>query len=78
VEAPHLSDPENLLKSVQHALDDANDFSAHHLRLRLATPKAKAGEEEIERNTAATLRLLPGAGSAHTYVFFPAGVYAIS
>jgi len=24
------------LKTVQHALDDANDFSAHHLRLRLA------------------------------------------
>lgn len=39
VEAPTLPDPENLLKTVQHALDDANDFSAHHLRLRLAYGK---------------------------------------
>jgi phosphatidylinositol glycan class S len=36
VEAPLLPDPGHLLKTVQHALDDANDFSAHHLRLRLA------------------------------------------
>lgn len=39
VEALLLPDPEHLLKTVQHALDDANDFSAHHLRLRLANPR---------------------------------------
>ena len=30
------SDAENLVRATQHALDDLNDFPAHHLRLRLA------------------------------------------
>lgn len=69
VEAPALSDPEHLLKTVQHALDDANDFSAHHLRLRLASTKHEDGGDS-EDNIAATLRLLPGElGSSHSYVF---------
>ena len=72
VEAPYLNDPEHLLKSVQHALDDANDFSAHHLRLRLAKDSTKKDSakaaEDIEENIAATLRLLPGTGAIHTYV----------
>ncbi|KAF8249712.1 hypothetical protein K440DRAFT_582083 [Wilcoxina mikolae CBS 423.85] len=41
VEAPLLPDPEHLLKTVQHALDDANDFSAHHLRLRLSRSESE-------------------------------------
>ncbi|KAF2136496.1 uncharacterized protein K452DRAFT_279867 [Aplosporella prunicola CBS 121167] len=46
IEAPSLpsSDAQNLLRTTQHALDDLNDFSAHHLRLLLAksseTPNA--------------------------------------
>ncbi len=38
IEAPFLQDPEaaHLVRMTQHALDDLNEFSAHHLRLRLA------------------------------------------
>jgi phosphatidylinositol glycan class S len=37
VEAPMPSaDAQHLLRTTQHALDDINDFSAHHLRLMLA------------------------------------------
>ena len=38
VEAPELQDAEalHLVRLTQHALDDLNDFSPHHLRLRLA------------------------------------------
>lgn len=70
VEAPELSDPEHLIKSAQHALDDANDFSAHHLRLRLASPKlTDSTGNNAEENVAATLKLLPGpARSSHSYV----------
>ncbi|CUS13171.1 unnamed protein product [Tuber aestivum] len=70
VEAPTLPDPENLLKTVQHALDDANDFSAHHLRLRLSANSSHVhdGGESV----AATLRLSQGAaGSPHSYVLSP-------
>ncbi|TGZ82739.1 hypothetical protein EX30DRAFT_339028 [Ascodesmis nigricans] len=69
VEAPELSDPEHLIKSAQHALDDANDFSAHHLRLRLASPKlTDSTGNNAEENVAATLKLLPGpARSSHSY-----------
>ncbi|KAG0135889.1 phosphatidylinositol-glycan biosynthesis class S protein [Tuber indicum] len=70
VEAPTLPDPENLLKTVQHALDDANDFSAHHLRLRLSTNSSQV--EDGEESVAATLRLSQGAtGSPHSYVLSP-------
>ena len=34
--APH--DAQHLVRTTQHALDDLNDFSAHHLRLMLADP----------------------------------------
>ncbi|KAG0643616.1 phosphatidylinositol-glycan biosynthesis class S protein [Tuber brumale] len=71
VEAPTLPDPENLLKTVQHALDDANDFSAHHLRLRLSTNSSQVEDGE-EESVAATLRLSQGAaGSPHSYVLSP-------
>lgn len=67
-----MTDPENLLKTVQHALDDANDFSAHHLRLRLSTNASKLGSEEEDEMVAATLRLTPGpAGSPHSYNLAP-------
>ncbi|KAF3909183.1 hypothetical protein ABW20_dc0100406 [Dactylellina cionopaga] len=66
VEAPSLPDAENLLKTVQHALDDANDFAAHkphHLRLRLAAKKAKTSDEDSksdkDENVACLLRLIP-------------------
>lgn len=37
VEAPlNHQEAQNLLKTTQHALDDLNDFSAHHLRLIMA------------------------------------------
>lgn len=38
IEAPSLQESEalNLVRMTQHALDDLNTFSAHHLRLRLA------------------------------------------
>ena len=38
IEAPFLHEPEavHLVRMTQHALDDLNEFSAHHLRLRLA------------------------------------------
>ena len=37
IEAPSLHEPEavHLVRMTQHALDDLNEFSAHHLRLRL-------------------------------------------
>ncbi|CCX13587.1 phosphatidylinositol-glycan biosynthesis class S protein [Pyronema domesticum] len=46
VEAPLLPDPEHLLKTVQHALDDANDFSAHHLRLRLSRSQSETSGKD--------------------------------
>ena len=38
IEAPFLqeSEAQHLIRTTQHALDDLNEFSAHHLRLRLA------------------------------------------
>ena len=38
IEAPYMHEPEaaHLVRMIQHALDDLNEFSAHHLRLRLA------------------------------------------
>lgn len=57
---------------MQHALDDANDFSAHHLRLRLSTDASKSRPEEGDEIVAATLRLTPGpAGSPHSYNLTP-------
>ncbi|KAF3918377.1 hypothetical protein ABW21_db0209503 [Orbilia brochopaga] len=75
VEAPSFPDAESLLKTVQHSLDDANDFAAHkphHLRLRLAAKKAKSATEDPksdnDENVACLLRLLPDSrnGFNHT------------
>ncbi|KAK4124283.1 hypothetical protein N657DRAFT_663396 [Parathielavia appendiculata] len=48
---------QNLLRLTQHALDDLNDFSGHHLRLQLAPPSA-AGH--YDRDSVLTIRLAPG------------------
>lgn len=68
IEADSLQDHEaqHLLRTTQHALDDLNDFSAHHLRLQLS-PSSNASvvadglstggaDEEV----ALTIRLLKG------------------
>ncbi|KAL4885979.1 phosphatidylinositol-glycan biosynthesis class S protein-domain-containing protein [Aspergillus karnatakaensis] len=57
-ETPSL--PENeaqqLLRTTQHTLDDLNEFSAHHLRLKLAEEEAQLATEKAD--TALTVRLL--------------------
>ncbi|EGO55469.1 hypothetical protein NEUTE1DRAFT_147983 [Neurospora tetrasperma FGSC 2508] len=50
---------QNLLRLTQHALDDLNDFSGHHLRLQLSSPAAPQKRND-EPDTALTIRLLPG------------------
>ncbi|KAF2198082.1 GPI transamidase component PIG-S [Delitschia confertaspora ATCC 74209] len=50
VEAPALplQDAQHLVRTTQHALDDLNEFSAHHLRLMLAAaPFANASQETV-------------------------------
>ncbi|KAF3078151.1 GPI transamidase component [Orbilia oligospora] len=74
VEAPSLPDAENLLKTVQHALDDANDFAAHkphHLRLRLAAKKAESEEDsksDRDENVACLLRLIPDSQNGYNHI----------
>ncbi|PMD24658.1 hypothetical protein NA56DRAFT_669130 [Hyaloscypha hepaticicola] len=68
IEVDSLQDHEaqHLLRTTQHALDDLNDFSAHHLRLELspsnastaATGLSTGGVENEE--LALVIRLLPG------------------
>lgn len=59
IETPSLPEPEaqHLLRTTQHTLDDLNEFSAHHLRLKLSDDDniPTAGEAD----TALTVRLLP-------------------
>ncbi|EHL00663.1 putative GPI transamidase component PIG-S like protein [Glarea lozoyensis 74030] len=68
IEADSLQDHESqhLLRTTQHALDDLNDFSAHHLRLQISPPangsvavdgQSTGGEGE---EVALIIRLLPG------------------
>ncbi|OJD16828.1 hypothetical protein AJ78_03018 [Emergomyces pasteurianus Ep9510] len=67
VHAPSMSTPdaEHLIRTTQHALDDLNDFSAHHLRLRLIGTSQSSGEAagtmdvEEKENAALNVRLLP-------------------
>ncbi|RAL11373.1 uncharacterized protein BO97DRAFT_347406 [Aspergillus homomorphus CBS 101889] len=60
VETPSLPEAEaqHLLRTTQHTLDDLNEFSAHHLRLKLSNDNV---EEQLEEtaDTALTVRLLP-------------------
>jgi phosphatidylinositol glycan class S len=74
IEAGALQELEaqNLLRNTQHALDDLNDFSAHHLRLQLSPPAnatidpvgfsngPTTGDEEV----ALLIRLIPGQSTA--------------
>ncbi|KAL3494832.1 phosphatidylinositol-glycan biosynthesis class S protein-domain-containing protein [Aspergillus germanicus] len=57
-EIPSLPDIEaqQLLRTTQHTLDDLNEFSAHHLRLKLADEEAQQATEKAD--TALTVRLL--------------------
>ncbi|AEO67836.1 uncharacterized protein THITE_2116949 [Thermothielavioides terrestris NRRL 8126] len=50
---------QNLLRLTQHALDDLNDFSGHHLRLQLAPPAASENRDH-DHDSVLTIRLLPG------------------
>ncbi|GAB1216442.1 hypothetical protein ATERTT37_005657 [Aspergillus terreus] len=70
-ETPSLPDAEaqHLLRTTQHALDDLNEFSAHHLRLKLSEdghPVANTRDDRLPHMTtdgtadaALTVRLLP-------------------
>ncbi|KAH0560051.1 hypothetical protein GP486_003430 [Trichoglossum hirsutum] len=78
IEAPFLQelDAQHLLRTTQHALDDHNDFSAHHLRLQLSQPSqlvnatahvegkfagmGVVGPLEDQEHVALLVRLLPG------------------
>jgi phosphatidylinositol glycan class S len=54
---------QHLLRTTQHALDDLNDFSGHHLRLQLKpATNATTGSDGLvdDRDLALTIRLLPG------------------
>ncbi|KAM5431764.1 GPI transamidase component [Microsporum ferrugineum] len=66
VHTPGLNIPEaeSLVQAAQHALDDLNDFSAHHLRLRLMKTKESSNHESGTVNEAVgehalVLRLTP-------------------
>ncbi|RAH55463.1 hypothetical protein BO85DRAFT_461109 [Aspergillus piperis CBS 112811] len=61
VETPSLPDvdAQNLLRSTQHTLDDLNEFSAHHLRLKLSNEDPDQPPADDAADTALTVRLLP-------------------
>jgi phosphatidylinositol glycan class S len=62
------SEAQHLLRSTQHALDDLNDFSGHHLRLQLAPPtnitnsphEFPTSATDTDEEVALLIRLLPG------------------
>jgi phosphatidylinositol glycan class S len=73
VEAPSLpgQEAQHLLRTTQHALDDLNEFSAHHRRLLLAdgvqnssipltTTVSERGPQQEKEDIALSIRLLPG------------------
>ncbi|GKZ17608.1 GPI transamidase component [Aspergillus brasiliensis] len=61
VETPSLpdADAQHLLRSTQHTLDDLNEFSAHHLRLKLSNENQDQPPAADAADTALTVRLLP-------------------
>lgn len=79
VDAPFLqeSEAQHLVRTTQHALDDLNEFSAHHLRLTLSDPmldpasttaqpraSAQASEDPITQgDSVLTVRLTPVEGN---------------
>lgn len=66
IKANSLLDQEaqNLLRLTQHALDDLNDFSGHHLRLQLAPPAD--GMPSDDSDAALLIRLTPGESTTST------------
>ncbi|PWY78496.1 hypothetical protein BO94DRAFT_558799 [Aspergillus sclerotioniger CBS 115572] len=60
VETPSLPEIEaqHLLRSTQHALDDLNEFSAHHLRLKLSNENPDQPLADDAADTALTVRLV--------------------
>ncbi|KAL6876932.1 phosphatidylinositol-glycan biosynthesis class S protein [Trichoderma novae-zelandiae] len=64
IQADALQEQEahNLIRLTQHALDDLNDFSGHHLRLQLAPRNAPLPKDDLR--TALTIRLQPGTGTS--------------
>ena len=63
IQADSLQEQEaqNLLRLTQHALDDLNDFSGHHLRLELSS--RSSGTDD---GTALAIRLTPGESTTST------------
>ncbi|PHH85874.1 hypothetical protein CDD83_11047 [Cordyceps sp. RAO-2017] len=57
---------QHLVRLTQHALDDLDDFSGHHLRLQLAPEQdgAASAAAHAEQEPALTVRLLPGRASS--------------
>ncbi|WAO93564.1 Hypothetical protein NCS54_01111500 [Fusarium falciforme] len=51
------NDAQNLVRLTQHALDDHNDFSGHHLRLQLAQKESSTDDDS---HVALTIQLTPG------------------
>ncbi|KAL6887536.1 phosphatidylinositol-glycan biosynthesis class S domain-containing protein [Trichoderma longibrachiatum] len=64
IQADSLQEQEahNLIRLTQHALDDLNDFSGHHLRLQLAPRNAPLPKDDFR--TALTIRLQPGTSTS--------------
>lgn len=69
VQANELQEQEaqHLVRLTQHALDDLNDFSGHHLRLRLA-PREKQSEEGQQDggDDAFSIQMCPGETTSAT------------
>lgn len=71
IEANSLSayEAQNLLRTTQHALDDLNDFSAHHLRLHISPSNYSNVDKELHTSPseeiALTIRLRPGKETKH-------------
>lgn len=63
IAAPSMPEPEaqHLLRTTQHTLDDLNEFSAHHLRLKLWNDEENLREDRLQEkpDTALTIRLVP-------------------
>ncbi|KAK3939176.1 hypothetical protein QBC46DRAFT_290968 [Diplogelasinospora grovesii] len=54
---------QHLVRLTQHALDDLNDFSGHHLRLQLSSPSSSLttpASNDDDNGAALTIRLAPG------------------
>lgn len=67
VEADQLQyqEAQNLVRLTQHALDDLNDFSGHHLRLQLSPSSRDESRNTTPRDDSAlTIRLVPGEATA--------------